>query len=175
MLTGIGTVLADDPLLTSRRIGQQRQPLRVVLDSKLRLPLTAKLLQAPGVCLMHAQTDPAKQSALQARGVESIQVVGVGPAGAAARCDLQAVLQALAARGMNEIWVEAGATLAGAFVTANLFDELIIYLAPTLLGNGGSPLLVLPGLQRLQDRPDLKFQDIQSVGADVRLTVVRAS
>jgi len=170
VLTGIGTILADDPALNVRVPESDRQPLRVVLDSRLRTPSDARVINREGQVLVIAtQEDAARRQSLQRQGVE-IAIVEAEQG----RPDLQAVLRLLAARGANEVWVEAGATLAGAFVRQGLFDELVLYLAPTVLGPDARPLLDLPALESLQARPALRFTGCRPVGDDVCLTAVRA-
>lgn len=167
VLTGIGTVLADDPRLDVRLAESDRQPLRVVLDSRLRTPPAARLFEGTGPVLVIASgDDPSRRQALEARGVE-VRVVGADGAG---RPRLDAVLRLLAERGANEVWVEAGAELAGAFVREGLADELVVYLAPGLLGADARPLLALPGPASLADRTRLHFRDVRQVGEDLRIT-----
>jgi diaminohydroxyphosphoribosylaminopyrimidine deaminase / 5-amino-6-(5-phosphoribosylamino)uracil reductase len=170
ILTGVGTILADDPALNVRIDESDRQPLRVVLDSRLRTPPDARVVDREGrVLVVAAADDDSRRKSLELQGVE-VQIL---PA-VEGRPDLAAVLSLLAARGANEIWVEAGAALAGAFVRARLCDELIIYVAPALLGEGARPLLDLPSLQRLEDKLALRFTDCRSVGDDLRITAVPA-
>ena len=168
VLTGIGTILADDPQMNVRLGEGSRQPLRVVLDSRLRTPPASRVLDQPGTALLIAtQDDAKKREALEGRGSE----IAIVPA-ADGRPDLGAVLDLLGTRGANEVWVEAGAGLAGAFVRQQLFDELLIYLAPTLLGSDARPLLELPALAALQDRPRLRFTECVAAGDDLRITAV---
>jgi len=168
VLTGIGTILADDPAMNVRIEESNRQPLRAVLDSTLRTPLEARVIHRQGAVLLIAtQDDPQKRQLLERKGVE----VALLPS-STARPDLNAVLELLGARGANELWVEAGAVLAGAFVRERLFDELIIYLAPTLLGPDARPLMQLPALAVLEDRLRLRFAECVAVGDDLRITAV---
>jgi diaminohydroxyphosphoribosylaminopyrimidine deaminase / 5-amino-6-(5-phosphoribosylamino)uracil reductase len=168
VLTGVGTILADDPALNVRIEESDRQPLRVVLDSQLRTPSDSRVLQREGRVLIIGTVDhPDRRRSLERQGAE---VAIVPPA--AGRPDLAVVLRLLAARGANEIWVEAGAELAGAFVRERLFDELVVYLAPCLLGAGARPLLALPALESLDDRTPLRFAECRSVGDDLRITAV---
>ncbi len=171
VLTGSGTVLADDPLLNVRLEGAARQPLRVVLDSQLRVPATARVYgtEAPAL-VFTASTDPAKREALLRRGVRVEEVAASGTG-----LDLQAVLARLAALEANEVWVEAGARLAGALLAAQLVDELVIYLAPCLLGPQAQPLAQLPLLGRLEDRLMLQFESVQAIGPDLRVIARRAA
>jgi diaminohydroxyphosphoribosylaminopyrimidine deaminase/5-amino-6-(5-phosphoribosylamino)uracil reductase len=170
MITGIGTVLADDPLLTVRELDGQpwtlsRQPLRVVLDTTLRLPATAPLLTAPGrtVVVTLPDADPVRRSTLEATGAEVLAL----PADAQGRIELHALLHALGERGINEATVEAGATLAGAFLAAGLVDELVLYQAPKLLGDAGRGLAAF-SLNRLADAQGWQVIDQRAVGADLR-------
>jgi diaminohydroxyphosphoribosylaminopyrimidine deaminase/5-amino-6-(5-phosphoribosylamino)uracil reductase len=170
IVTGVGTILADDPALNVRLDDSDRQPLRVVLDSRLRTPADARVIDREGRVLVIATTDDAtRRKSLETQQVE----VQVMPA-TNGRPDLAAVLAMLGARGLNEIWVEAGPTLAGAFVRARLFDELIVYVAPVLLGQGARPLLDLPPLKNLEEKMSLRFSDCRTVGNDLRLTAVSA-
>jgi diaminohydroxyphosphoribosylaminopyrimidine deaminase/5-amino-6-(5-phosphoribosylamino)uracil reductase len=170
VLTGVGTVLADDPAMNVRVPESDRQPLRVVLDSQLRTPPQARLIDREGQVLVIAtQDDAGRRSALQRLGVEVVILPG-----AAARPDIGEVLKLLAARGANEVWVEAGAILAGAFVRAGLFDELVLYLAPTLLGPDARGLLVLPPLATLEHKPALRFTGCRAVGDDLCITAAKA-
>ncbi len=168
IITGVDTVLADDPSMNVRLDDaiEVRQPLRVVLDSSLRMPLKAKML-LPGeiivVCCPDADMD--KQARLEQDGVEVVRMERC-----AERVDLNAVLQLLAEREVNEVLVESGAVLAGAFMTASLVDELVVYIAPHLMGAGARGLLELPGLERMQDRLDLNIVDVRKIGKDIRIT-----
>lgn len=168
VLTGIGTILADDPALNVRIPDSDRQPLRVVLDSRLRTPPESRVIDREGQVLIVATTDDAeRRGQLERLGAEVVVLPGSG------RPQLRAVLQLLATRGANEVWVEAGATLAGAFVREQLFDELVVYVAPTLLGADARPLLDLPPLAQLDDRPRLRFAGCRQVGEDLCVTLVR--
>jgi diaminohydroxyphosphoribosylaminopyrimidine deaminase / 5-amino-6-(5-phosphoribosylamino)uracil reductase len=166
VLTGSGTVLADDPAMTVRLPGSDRQPLRVVLDSLLRTPATARILDAPGnVLVVGTRDDAGRRAALEARGAR----VEILPADAAGHASLAAVLARLSALQANEVWVEAGPVLAGAFVAAGLVDELVVYVAPSLIGGDARPLVSLPSLASLDQRRRLVFTDFRAVGDDLRL------
>ncbi len=177
VLTGIGTVLADDPALTVR-LGAPPlpQPLRIILDSGFRLPLTARLLREPGavqVMGVHSAACSALRQALAKlpsstaeQGLRNAQCVDADASG---RVDLAALLAQLGREQINELHVEAGAVLAGAFIGAGLVDELLLYLAPTLLGPQARPLLALPALAALADRPRFALHEVQRVGEDLRL------
>lgn len=164
VLTGIGTVLADDPQLNVRDSGATRQPLRVVLDTELRISVDAKILQGGNVLIYTASTDVAKQDALRERGADVVvQTVKDGSS-------LSAVLGDLAKRGINEVLVEAGKTLNGALLKAGLVDELVLYLAPQLLGDAARGLADLGELTQLEQRMELAWQDVRYVGNDIRIT-----
>ncbi len=166
VMTGIDSVLADDPSLNVRLPGDWRQPLRVVLDTRLRLPVTARMLGLPGRTLVFtaAPAGPA-WDALAVAGA-ALERVPAGTGG----LDLAAVMAGLAEAQINDVLVEAGPTLAGAFLEAGLVDELVVYLAPSIIGDGGRPLLAMPGLTRFADRRALSIVDMRAVGGDWRVT-----
>lgn len=179
VLTGIGTVLDDDPSLTVRNrqpglenaaTAGHRQPLRVVLDSTFRTPVAAKLLQADGDALIIGAVEALATHALQEAGAQT--AVLSAPAVDAARVDLVGTLRLLADRQCNEVLVEAGATLAGAFLQAGLVDELVIYQAPMLLGHEARPMLKLSGIERLAQRLQLAIKEVRCVGADLRINAI---
>jgi diaminohydroxyphosphoribosylaminopyrimidine deaminase/5-amino-6-(5-phosphoribosylamino)uracil reductase len=166
ILTGIGTVLADDPRLTVR--GEEfgagpRQPLRVVLDSRLRTPAEAKVLAGAGALLVHGPA-VARPDALPG-GAECV-AVPAGPAG----LDLGAVLALLAEREVNDVLLEAGPELCGAFLAAGLVDELVIYLAPHIMGSETRRPFVTPGWTRLAERGEVDVIDVRQFGPDLRIT-----
>ena len=174
IITGVGTVVADDPLLTVRDveapIGQSGHPveltapLRVVVDSHLRTPTSAKILQ--GGCLTAtASTDPIKTAALKAAGAEIVVLPN-----AEGRVDLEALLRYLGQRGINEVHVEAGSRLSGVFLKAGLIDELLLYMAPTLLGSDARGWFDDLNLTSLDQKTNWQFQDVRMVGADLRIT-----
>lgn len=167
VLTGIGTVLADDPRLDVRLpAARPRPPLRIVLDSGLRMPSGARLLDRPGeVLIFTASADPERRAALEARGarIESV------PQPMPGHLDLPRVLTRLGAAQMNEIQVEAGPTLAGALIQAGLADELLIYAAPVLLGPDAKPLAALPRLDALPAAPRFDIVESAVIGTDLRL------
>ena len=166
VLTGIGTVLADDPRLDVRAVNTWAQPMRVVVDSRLRLPATARLLQPPGKVMVFTArpiTDTDSDAALLSSGAVIVQAKG-----ADGQVDLKAMLHELARQGVNEVHVEAGAVLNGALLQAGLVDELLLYLAPSMLGLG-SPMAQLPALSSLADRLKLRFEAPQLLGPDLRI------
>ena len=169
ILTGINTVLADDPALTARIDGAVEQPIRVVLDSNLNMPLTAKMAQLAGRSLiLTCSSDEAKRQALQAVGFEVYTLAAKN-----GQLDLQAVLSFLAQQHINELLVEAGSILNGALLADDLVDEWIIYMAPCVLGDQGRGLFAMPNLQSMADKKSLYFQDVRSIGPDLKLTLTR--
>ena len=164
VLTGIGTVRDDDPRFDVRLVETQLQPLRVVVDSRLETPPGAKILAAPGRVLIYAaEPSDERRASLEARGVEI--AVLPNPQG---KVDLASMLGDLAARGVNELHVEAGHKLNGSFVREGLVDEYLIYLAPKLLGVGRE-LAAFGPLARLADAPALRFVGVEPVGDDLRV------
>lgn len=169
VLTGIGTVLDDDPRLDVRDAPTVVQPARVVLDSQWRTPPAARLLAAPGKVLIYGlafdEAGPqAPQQALREAGAELVSA----PETSQAQVDLAFVLQDLARRGVNELHVEAGARLNAAFIKRGLVDELLLYLAPKLIGPGRG-LAALSPLAQLSDAWSLSFRDATMVGDDLRV------
>jgi diaminohydroxyphosphoribosylaminopyrimidine deaminase/5-amino-6-(5-phosphoribosylamino)uracil reductase len=173
IITGVGTLQMDDPSLTVRDEalqrelqGELRQPLRVVVDTHLRTPSTARMLGLPGKTLIATAAQAAEQSAvLENVGAEVITLpLREG------WVDLSALLEELARREVNEALVEAGATLSGAMLRAGLIDEVVIYMAAILMGDGARGLFHLPGLETLEERIELDIRDLRAVGKDWRIT-----
>ncbi|MCX7177635.1 MAG: bifunctional diaminohydroxyphosphoribosylaminopyrimidine deaminase/5-amino-6-(5-phosphoribosylamino)uracil reductase RibD [Proteobacteria bacterium] len=164
ILTGIGTVKDDDPSLTVREVVTARQPLRVVVDSRVEIPLDARILADGNAMIVAAQADPAKVATLRARSIEVVLLPN-----ATGKVDLEALLMHLAQRGINEIHCEAGFKLNGSLLQAGLVDELLLYLAPTLLGDTARGMFHLPALGDLADRQDLRIVDLRRVGDDICL------
>ncbi|MFM2408474.1 MAG: riboflavin biosynthesis protein RibD [Pseudomonadota bacterium] len=164
ILTGINTVLTDDAQLNVRDITTTRQPLRVVLDSQLRMPLDAKILLGGNTLIYTAAQNAEKISALEKLGV-SVCVL----AHADGQVDLTAMLKELAQLGINEVLVEAGSILNGALLQAGLVDELLLYLAPQLLGDMARGMASLGELTQLNQRVELHWQDVRQVGNDLRV------
>ncbi len=165
MLTGIGTVLRDDPELTVRHVPCARQPRRVVIDSRLELPPGARILAGEPPLVLTVSEDRARRQALEARGAEVVTVPAEG-----AKTDLAAVARLLAERGFNEVTVETGAKLNGALLRAGVVDEIVLYLAPLLMGDAAQGLFALPEFRALGEAPRLRGIDQRFVGADLRLT-----
>jgi diaminohydroxyphosphoribosylaminopyrimidine deaminase / 5-amino-6-(5-phosphoribosylamino)uracil reductase len=170
VLTGIGTVREDDPRLEVRLVPTQVQPLRVVVDSRLEIAPGARILQPPGRVLVYAAVDDDSRTAALAN--EHVEVACL-PADASGKNDLAAMLRDLAARHVNELHVEAGEKLNGSLLKAGLVDELLLYLAPRLLGEGRGLAAIGP-LASLADSLDFAFTGAERVGADLRLLARRA-
>jgi len=164
VLTGIGTVRDDDPQLTVRAVTTPRQPLRVVIDSRLELPLTARVLGGGGVLIACAVMDEAKAAKLKDHGAEIVVLPN-----AAGKVELRALMQELGRRGINELLVEAGHKLNGSLISENCVDELLLYLAPSLLGERAYGMADLPELTDLADRRELTIDDVRMVGGDIRV------
>lgn len=164
VLTGIGTVLKDDPQLTVRSVATPRQPRRAVVDGRFELPEDARLIDGGEVIVFTARADAAKAARLVARNVRVVELPGQEPD----RVDLPAMMRWFAAEQFNEVHVEAGAGLSGALVAAGCIDELLVYLAPMLLGDAAG-LVKLPLLERLEAAPRYEFIDAERVGADLRV------
>lgn len=164
VLTGVGTVLSDNPRLDVRLVPTPRQPLRVVVDSRLDAPLTARIFDAPGSVLVYAANPTAERRAVYAeRGIEVVTLPGAND-----KVDLAAMLADLAVRGVNELHVEAGHKLNGSFVRERWVDEYLLYLAPKLLGVGRE-LAAFGPLTDLADAVALRFHQIDRVGDDLRV------
>ena len=175
VMSGVNTVIADNAALNVRAaelgiaselaaLAAKRQPLRVVLDSQLRLPAQARVLSVPGETLvMAARDEPAARRALEQAGAQVMVIADDN-----GRVDLHKALQALAAAQCNEVLLEAGPTLAGALLTAGLVDQFTVYMAPTLLGSSARPLLQLPLASMAQQRR-LTIESISPVGEDWRI------
>jgi diaminohydroxyphosphoribosylaminopyrimidine deaminase/5-amino-6-(5-phosphoribosylamino)uracil reductase len=164
VLTGIGTVRGDDPQLTVRAVETTRQPLKVLVDSRLEAPLDARLF-AGGNALVAAAIDVREKIArLRDRGVEVVLLPNAG-----GKVELADLMGELARRALNEIHVEAGFKLNGSLVAAGVVDELLVYLAPSLIGESGQGMFNLPAIDDLAQRRRLVWRDVQRVGADLRL------
>ena len=163
VVTGTGTVLTDDPGLTVRDINEiPGQPIRVVLDRRLRFPVNAKMLEQPGRTIIFTEnSDQVRRETLIRKGAE---VIVVDDKGFLAFC-----LRYLAQHNeVNEVLVEAGPTLAGSMIKYGLVDELILYQAPAILGDRARSLFALPGIERMEDRINVKLFDLRQVGDDLR-------
>ncbi len=163
IVTGVESVIHDNPALTVRLEGQDRQPIRVILDTHGRCPKEAEILSQPGetiiVCGENFLPGPSDSRTFWSLPERQ------------GRIDLQALLKKLAEKGCNEVLVETGATLAGRFVGMGLVDELIIYVAPKLMGSEARPLFDLP-IKTMSGELPLKIKDVRAVGEDWRITAV---
>ncbi|MCL4125720.1 UNVERIFIED_CONTAM: hypothetical protein GTU68_008912 [Idotea baltica] len=168
IVTGIGTVLADDPQMTVRPEAHWypvelgiRQPLKVVIDSEFKIPDKAKILAAEGDTLI------ATTSKVQRDNISAIEIAELEN-----HVDLNQLMQALAKREVNDVLIEAGAVLNGAMLDAKLIDELVIYMAPKIMGDSAKGVFCLPALQTMADNIDLSITDIRAVGCDWRVTAI---
>jgi len=169
IITGIGTVLSDNPSMNVRLENITRQPLRVIVDSNLQTPVDCKMLgaetmQASPVIIAYATDAGNKASALRATGAELLHLPD-----ADGRVDLKVLLSNLAGRGINEVLLEAGQGLNGAFLHANLIDEFIFYYAPKLMGADAKGMFAIPELTEMQQAIDLQILDVRQIGQDIRL------
>ena len=163
VLTGAGTVRDDNPQLTVREVETPRQPLRIVVDSRLETPISARVLEG-GALIAAAVNDNAKIRALQSRGVEVL--VLPNPSG---KVELGALMEELGRREVNEIHVEAGYRLNGSLLREALVDELLIYLAPSVIGDRARGMFELPALESLTARRALQVRDVRMVESDIRV------
>ncbi len=163
IMVGIGTLKDDDPRLTVRDVQTSRQPIRIVVDSKLRVPLGARIFDGGPILIATATDDQDKTRALQDKGADVLMIPN-----AQGKVDLDALVRALAEREINEILVESGNRLHGALLKADLVDELLIYLAPHLLGDMSRGMFTLGELTALDQRVDLEIRDVRRIGDDWR-------
>ena len=164
VMTGIGTLKDDDPQLTVRDVQTDRQPLRVVVDSRLRITPQAKLLDGGAVLIATAAQDASKAQALEAKGA-SIVVLPNGEG----KVDLLQLTRHLAKLGLNEVLVEAGLNLNSALLRAGVVDELLLYLAPVMLGDAARGILDLGEITQMQQRLELQIRDSRMFGPDMRI------
>lgn len=168
ILTGIGTVRHDDPQLNVRGVGgpggEPRQPLKVVVDSRLELSPEARVLSGGGVLVAAAVADRGKAATLAQAGAEVLVLPTPG-----GKVDLLALLNELARRGINEVHAEGGFGLSGSLLGAGLVDELLLYLAPCLIGDAARGMFDLPPLDSLADKRSLVIRDVRAVGTDLRV------
>lgn len=165
ILTGMGTVKKDDPQLTVRHVETSRQPLPVVIDGRLEISTRAKLWQSGKLLIFTAATDEHRKKLLEDKGAKVIML----PA-SDGQVDLTQLMIKLAECEINEVLVEAGSTLSGALVQKGLVDELVIYLAPCLLGANAQGMLNLPILTKLSQKNHLELTDVRMIGPDIRVT-----
>lgn len=169
IVTGIGTVLADDPSMTVRLDNTARQPLRVIVDSCLQTPVGSKMLDPltlknSPVLIAYAHDQNQRADQLKAAGAELMLL-----ADSANKVDLKALLQVLGQRGINEVLVEAGQGLNGALLHAGLIDEYIFYYAPKLMGDAAKAMFAMPELTEMQQVTELQILDVRQIGSDIRL------
>ncbi|HKO88060.1 MAG TPA: bifunctional diaminohydroxyphosphoribosylaminopyrimidine deaminase/5-amino-6-(5-phosphoribosylamino)uracil reductase RibD [Burkholderiales bacterium] len=164
VLTGIGTVRDDDPQMTVRAVETTRQPLKILVDSNLDIPLGAKLLKGGSLLIACAQLNPEKAAALRDRGAEVLVLPN-----AHGKVELNELMRELASRELNEIHVEAGFKLNGSLLMEGVVDELLCYFAPRLIGHAGLGMFNLPELQRLEAAPALDIFDVGTIGSDLRM------
>lgn len=167
VMTGIGTLLADDPELTVRDAPCERQPLRVLLDSRLDVVNTARILQGGNVLIATAANKPDRERELAAIGAEVMRVPVEAKKG---KVDLVKMMEQLAQRGLNHVMVETGAKLNASLLSAGVVDEIIAYVAPSIFGDSARGLFALQELKNLDERTKLKMVDIRQIGPDLRIT-----
>ncbi|MCK5647757.1 MAG: bifunctional diaminohydroxyphosphoribosylaminopyrimidine deaminase/5-amino-6-(5-phosphoribosylamino)uracil reductase RibD [Gammaproteobacteria bacterium] len=183
ILTGIGTVIADDPSMNVRSSeyrDDKRQPDRIILDSQLRTPVQAKMLSLSGRTLIAAsqscqQSMHKKVHDLEYKGAAIHFLPAEKLSNGATSLSLSALMSLMAQQQYNDVLLEAGATLTGSMLQAGFVDELIIYMAPHLMGSEARGLFNLPGLDTMNKRINLNIQDIRAVGRDFRITATPAS
>jgi len=164
VLTGIGTVRNDDPQLNVREVETTRQPLKVLVDSQLQLPLSAKLLQSGQVLVAAAVENKASIAALRDKGAEVVVLPN-----AQGKVELMDLMRELARREINEVHVEAGFKLNGSLLREGLVDEILIYLAPSILGDTACGMFKLPELADLERKRLVQFGDVRTIGRDIRI------
>jgi len=168
ILTGVGTVLADDPQMNVREIVASdqaglRQPLKVIVDSHLRTPPSAKILTG-GAFIACTKAEYLRREVLETAGAQVIELPGTD-----GRVDLDALMLEFGRQGINEVHVEAGATLNGALLAAGLVDEWISYIAPVAMGHAARGLFDMPELREMADRRRFNLHDLRQIGDDLRL------
>jgi diaminohydroxyphosphoribosylaminopyrimidine deaminase / 5-amino-6-(5-phosphoribosylamino)uracil reductase len=165
ILTGIGTVRDDDPRLTVRDVATSRQPKKVLVDSRLEVSIDAKIFDGSEVLIFFANGDPEKRAQLADKNAVLIELPDER-----GKVDLNAMAQELGKRGFNEVLIEAGTKLNGSLLGANLVDELLIYLAPHLLGDQAHGMFALAEMTTLAERRELEIKEIRQLGGDIRVS-----
>ena len=165
MLTGIGTIRSDDPELTVRHVPCSRQPRRIVIDNYLDMPPNAKILSGDPPLILTANDDAARRAVLEAKGAEVVAVPRQGT-----KADLAAVARILGERGFNEVTVETGGKLMGSLLQAGIVDELVLYVAPMILGDAAQALFTFAPLDSLDKALRPRIVDVRNLGADLRIT-----
>jgi diaminohydroxyphosphoribosylaminopyrimidine deaminase / 5-amino-6-(5-phosphoribosylamino)uracil reductase len=164
VLTGIGTVKDDDPRLNVRDVETPRQPLKVLIDSRLEVDPAARLFEEGTVLVVAAREDPAKAATLRGKGAEVMCIPN-----AEGKTELMSVMRELGRRGVNELHVEAGGRLNGSLLREGCVDELLVYLAPGVIGDTGRGMFTLPELTALEQRIGLDFVGVERIGEDLRI------
>lgn len=164
LLTGIGTVRTDDPLFTVREVAAPRQPLRIIIDSRLETPPRARVLEGGNSLLFCAIEVASRRQALEACGAQVVTLPN-----AAGKVNLSAMLENLARRGVNELHVEAGVKLNSSLMREGCVDELLVYLAPSFLGDSAQGMFNLGAITSLENRLRVKLHSVQQVGEDLRV------
>ncbi|HYS76354.1 MAG TPA: RibD family protein, partial [Burkholderiales bacterium] len=164
ILTGFGTVRDDDPQLNVRGVDTPRQPLKIVVDSKFETSPSARLLKGGKTLVVGAVNEEKEISALQAAGAEVIMIPNDR-----GKVELFGLMEELGRRELNEVHVEAGTKLNGSLLGAGVVDELLVYLAPSVIGDSGRGMFDLPEITELSQASALKIREIESVGADLRI------
>ena len=167
VMTGIGTLMADDPQLNVRDVPCDRQPLRILLDSRLDVADNARILEDGNVLVVTAAQNDARERQLKVRGVDVVRVAVEQIKG---KVDLVKMMEMLGLRGLNGIMVETGAKLNGSLLAAGVVDEIVAYVAPSILGEASRGLFALPAFTDLEERTRLKITDTRQIGADLRIT-----
>lgn len=166
ILTGSGTVMADNPRLTVRKMDVPEQPWRVVVDSKLKCSPESQIFWGGKTLLLTTVTDKEKYLPYEVQGTEVLRVDSLD-----GHVDLVGAMNVLALRGVNELMIEAGAGLNGALLQAGVVDEIVLYMAPCLIGDAAQGVFSWPALQQLSEKVMLKIMDARMVGVDLRLTL----
>ncbi len=167
VMTGVGTLMADNPSLTVRDVACERQPLRVLLDSRLDVTDSANILAGGNTLIATATGDEARANALRQRGIEVIRVPTEANKG---KVDLVEMMQMLGARRLNALMVETGAKLNGSLLSAGVVDEIVAYIAPSILGDDGRGLFAIEPLSALRDKITVSFSDVRQIGPDLKVT-----
>jgi diaminohydroxyphosphoribosylaminopyrimidine deaminase/5-amino-6-(5-phosphoribosylamino)uracil reductase len=167
VMTGIGTLLVDDPALTVRDVPCERQPLRVLLDSRLDVHDSARILVGGNALVVTATGAEARADTLRAAGIDVCRVATEAVKG---KVDLSAMMQMLGAKKINSLMVETGAKLNGSLLAAGVVDEIVAYIAPSILGDNAKGLFALEPLASLRDKITLSFSDVRQIGPDLKIT-----
>ena len=169
VMTGIGTLMADDPQLNVREVPCDRQPQRILLDSRLEVADSARILEGGNTLVVTAVQNDVRENELKARGVDVVRVPVEQFKG---KVDLVKMMEMFAVRGLNTIMVETGAKLNGSLLAAGVVDEIVAYVAPSILGELARGVFALPEFTSLADRTELRITDVRQIGADLRVTAL---